>query len=325
MSINNCGCTQTNPCGQPTCQETSCACDVYINSDCVNDVKAEFTCLPIESHLTLTQTLEEMDSAICNKFDEFDSHFQLTNTGTGAESYKGVNLLGQKEIRKINAVGDLITVTQNTNDISVSIDETELTAFVEDLIPSPTGVCIESSDESVTVREVDGCFDLTVTPTDGSETKINAGTNVTITGNGTTATPYVINSATPNGSETKINSGTTTNVSGVGTIASPYIVETKNLQRVETSSFTLSNTDNNYDIFINNSSTPINITIPSGLQSGLVVSFIQQGTGDITFVSGVGVTIRNPIGNVIKGQDYWAHLIQVGATNEYHLLGSTKV
>ena len=130
--MSNCGCTPTpNPCGQPTCQETSCACPVYISSDCVNDVKAEFTCLPIESHLPLTQTLEAMDSAICDKFDEFDSHFDLINTGTGSEVYKGVNLLGQKQIRKINAVGDLTTVTQNTDDISVSINEEALNTFIE--------------------------------------------------------------------------------------------------------------------------------------------------------------------------------------------------
>ena len=34
-----------------------------------------------------------------------------------------------------------------------------------------------------------------IQPPDGSETKINAGTNVTVTGNGTTATPYIINSS----------------------------------------------------------------------------------------------------------------------------------
>ncbi len=34
-----------------------------------------------------------------------------------------------------------------------------------------------------------------LTPPDGSETKVNAGTNVTVSGNGTTVTPYVVNAS----------------------------------------------------------------------------------------------------------------------------------
>ena len=61
---------------------------------------------------------------------------------------------------------------------------------------------------------------------DGSETKVTAGTNATVTGTGTTADPYVINStsATPDGSETKVTAGTNVTVSGSGTTASPYVV-----------------------------------------------------------------------------------------------------
>lgn len=60
---------------------------------------------------------------------------------------------------------------------------------------------------------------------DGSETKINAGTNVTLTGNGTIATPYIINSTSGgDGSETKVTAGTNISVTGNGTIATPYII-----------------------------------------------------------------------------------------------------
>jgi hypothetical protein len=63
--------------------------------------------------------------------------------------------------------------------------------------------------------------------TDGSETEINPGTNITITGNGTTATPYIINAAdgvVPDGSETEINAGTNITVTGNGTTATPYVI-----------------------------------------------------------------------------------------------------
>lgn len=62
--------------------------------------------------------------------------------------------------------------------------------------------------------------------TTGSETKIINGLNTIITGNGTIATPYVINSATPDGSETKVTAGAGISVSGVGTTLNPYVIST---------------------------------------------------------------------------------------------------
>lgn len=59
------------------------------------------------------------------------------------------------------------------------------------------------------------------------ETKINAGLNISVVGNGSTLTPYVISTPTivipvVDGSETKLISGTNTTVSGNGTTLSPY-------------------------------------------------------------------------------------------------------
>ena len=63
-------------------------------------------------------------------------------------------------------------------------------------------------------------------PANGSETKINAGTNTTVTGLGTIASPYVINSTdtVANGSETKINEGDNITITGNGTQSTPYII-----------------------------------------------------------------------------------------------------
>lgn len=57
----------------------------------------------------------------------------------------------------------------------------------------------------------------------GSETKINAGTNVSMTGNGTIATPYVINSITEP-TTTYINSGDNVAIIGNGTVENPYVI-----------------------------------------------------------------------------------------------------
>jgi hypothetical protein len=67
--------------------------------------------------------------------------------------------------------------------------------------------------------------DLTNKPvTDGSETKIQAGVNTVITGTGTIASPYIVNSA-PDGSETKVQAGKNIEVTGTGTTASPYVIK----------------------------------------------------------------------------------------------------
>jgi hypothetical protein len=61
----------------------------------------------------------------------------------------------------------------------------------------------------------------------GSETKVVAGTNTTVTGSGTTASPYVVSAAAaavPDGSETKVTGGANVTITGAGTVASPYVV-----------------------------------------------------------------------------------------------------
>lgn len=114
------------------------------------------------------------------------------------------------------------------------------------------------------------------------------------------------------------NSGGTFDVTG-------FLIQ-DNFQKVITGNYTITNADNNYTILINNGANPVTITVPSGLLSKIQVGFIQQGTGDVTFV-GSGTTILTPIvgGFKIKGQNYNAYLEQVGATNVLHLLGNLKV
>jgi hypothetical protein len=86
--------------------------------------------------------------------------------------------------------------------------------------------------------------DLTNKPvTDGSETKITAGTKISVTGTGTPVAPYIINSTNlefsgdyndltnkpvTDGSETKIHAGTNVSVTGTGTGISPYVINATN-------------------------------------------------------------------------------------------------
>ena len=96
------------------------------------------------------------------------------------------------------------------------------------------------------------------------------------------------------------------------------------LQKEITTNVTLSNVDNDYTIFINNGATPITITINSSITTpNFCVGFIQEGTGDVTFV-GSGVSLTNPVGLKSKGQGYATFIERKLNTSNYFLLGNTR-
>ena len=198
-------------------------------------------------------------------------------------------------------------------------------------LPSVTNALITAaSGKAIVTKE----YLATQIPTiDGSETKLTQGSNVTITGNGTVATPYVINSvgaAGSDGSETKVTVGAGLTIAGTGTIASPYLIKENNLQRILTigdftsNNYIITEADNNYVLVIQNGATPVTITIPAGLSNAHFVGYTQEGTADISFITS-GTTLKNPIGYKIKGTDYQACSEQNGITNVYHIHGQTKV
>lgn len=123
---NNCGCNHT-----PCSGINDCACKIFLSSDCINDVKAEFECLSISSNLTLTQTLEAMDSQICEKFETVTNYFTLLNVGSGVGVYKGVNLLGQKELKSLASLSNLLTITSNTNTIDFNFNTSNLNTYIQ--------------------------------------------------------------------------------------------------------------------------------------------------------------------------------------------------
>jgi hypothetical protein len=92
-----------------------------------------------------------------------------------------------------------------------------------------------------------------------------------------------------------------------------------NLQKVITATYVLTDADNDYTIFINNNSTAISIYLGTITIPNFSVGFIQEGTGDVTFV---GAT--NPVGLKLKGQGYQAYIERKLATSTYYLLGNTK-
>ena len=99
-----------------------------------------------------------------------------------------------------------------------------------------------------------------------------------------------------------------------------------NLQKEIFSSYQLQSSDNNYTIFINNSSSNVTIIIPTGLTSNFECGFIRQGTGEVSFTPINGsVTLNSPNGDRrINRQNDNAYITKVTNTETYHLLGTLK-
>lgn len=181
----SCGCNQIETLCQPT---EPCLCKVRLNSDCITVSGATNLCLGIDDNLILTDYLSQLDDKICEKIASVVNFIALKNVGTGAEVYKGIDVLGKKEIRSIKSLNPELVIAQTTDEVT---------------------------------------FDLNITPPDGSETKLQAGTNTTVSGNGTVAIPYAVNVTFPtiDGSETKITNGLNTVVNGNGTNGTPYYID----------------------------------------------------------------------------------------------------
>ena len=180
-------CGCTDPC-QPN--SIPCTCEARVTSDCVTVSGATSNCLAIDDNLLLTDYLTQMDERICEKVDSVTNFIALENVGTGSELYKGDSLLGKKQIRTVKSLDSALIVTETVDEIQLDLN-----------LPA-------------------------IVPPDGTETKLVNGTNTTVAGNGSTATPYSVNVTFPtppiyDGSETKINAGTNINITGNGTTATP--------------------------------------------------------------------------------------------------------
>lgn len=343
-----CNCNNTTNCGggclgQTPCVQTDCSCAVQLNSDCVNNVTAEMSCSGIGQGQTLTAVLEQLDAFICTKFNQTVAFFTLINVGTGSQIYKGVNGTGQKEIRSVITTGTLLTNAQNTNDITLSINEANLVTFIlasqktYSVANVGTGAQVykdltvvgnntqfnlkklKSTGASVTITETTNEINFEVdAPID---TNITAGTNVTVTE--TTPHNFTISSTD---TIALLENSTTTTVTGNGTPGNEYQVEVSNLQKVvDTFPYTLLNTDDKHTIFLDNGASNVTVNVPNTLPSNFSVAFIQKGTGDVTMTPTGTSEINTAVGYKIKGQYYWALLEKELSTVTYYLIGSTKL
>jgi hypothetical protein len=139
-SHNNCGCTEveevTYICNE--CQpEVGCDCKVKdLSTDCIIYTGDDLPCTEIKKNTILTELIQQLDAFICKLKDDIANLLVLVNIGTGAKVYAGNNLLGNKKLRTISKTGDLITVTEATEEIVIGLDEDELENTIINLTPN---------------------------------------------------------------------------------------------------------------------------------------------------------------------------------------------
>jgi hypothetical protein len=208
------------------CNTPACDCPVKdLGTDCsVYNQDTNLSHIASPKGTILSTVLQNINTAFGDLKDSMSAYFLLENVGLGRRIYKGISGLGAKQLR---------TFIQGTN-VELVEGDNDITVNVPDSSESVSGVA-----EIATQGEVDAGIDTVkiVTPAtlssfvlaaapDGSETIVNPGANVTITGTGTTGDPYVVNTAAgvPDGSETIVTEGTAITITGTGTSGDPYVI-----------------------------------------------------------------------------------------------------
>jgi hypothetical protein len=168
------------------------------------------------------------------------------------------------------------------------------------------------------------------TAANGSETKIDAGTNVTVTGSGTSASHYVINVTAANGSETKIDAGTNVTVTGSGTTGSPYVINSTGGDGSETKV----NAGTNVSVTGSGTSAShyvVNSTGGDGSETkvnqGTAISVTGTGTSGNPYVvnyrtQSVTVTERNALTGLVAGRYVWCN--NCGTSGELQIYNGTS-
>ncbi len=304
----------------------------------------------------------------------------VTGLGTIASPYviNSTDTVANGSETKINE-GDNITITGNGTQSTPYIINADLTDLgiiktVNNEVISPTQslsiINNEITGKVLTTKEYVQSI-IPSTP-DGSETKLNSGSNITITGSGTILNPYIIN-ASNESSVSYINAGDNIEITGNGNIINPYIInstgiqsvtgnivditdplnpiitspnfktingesiigtgdiEIDNLQKVITyptdfagTNYTITNSDYNHVIFINNGTVDVSITLDASINiPNFSVGFIQEGSGTVTHLVS-GVSLINTTGYKIKGIGSQTFIEKKLNTNIYYLLGNTK-
>lgn len=311
----NCGNTITTNSICTNCVQTDCACPIKdFSTDCILYTGEDLPCTDIKQGTIMTELVTQLDTYICTLQTQILNAARLINVGSGSGIYRGVDGLGRKEIRTIDSTDNILTVGISEDDLKIdlSVDHVVLSAFVKDnqLTYSSTNVGtgagvykdairtgdnvnlsfkkIKSTDGTVIITEGTDDINLAV---DGSETKVTAGTAISVTGTGTVASPYVVTNTAP---DQIVSLAAGSGISVSGSYPSFSITNTAPDQVVSLTgagATTISGSYPNFIITSTDTNTPVSITGGGATTvSGSYPNFTVSST-DTTYSAGPGLTL----------------------------------
>lgn len=122
-----CGCGET-----PCVEQTPCDCAVSnLNTKCLVYSGETLACTGIEQGTNFDDFLIALDAYICTAIEQLASSLTLINVGSGSRIYAGTDNIGRRKIRSIVESGNLLDIVENTDTISIGINEANLNAFIE--------------------------------------------------------------------------------------------------------------------------------------------------------------------------------------------------
>jgi len=345
-----CNCNQTtiksSPCGCEPCEDTNpgCSCPVKdLSTDCILYTGLPLACSGIDTNTVMTEVIQDLDQFICDKFEEVLNYFTLINVGGGAEVYKGITGIGEKELRTVVSEDtSLLDIVQNSNTIGIKAGTPSLGLNSGTDVLSLIMTTISGAVTLSTVDLSEYNYDTFVQNVSFSNTtdvltitRNNSEPNITVDlghlHNHLESAAYVSNSSTV--VFTLTDSSTVTldlaallaDIAGsqvqsdyleANTVSKAHILN-RNPSKTVTGNYTVVVADNNYIIEIDNGGNDVTINLAGSLgTSNFFVGFVQKGTGEVTF-TGQDI-IPELLTNIIFGQGHICALEIINSTKYLH-------
>lgn len=343
----------TTPC---TDDLVDCSCPQKdMSTDCSTYTGDDLPCSGIKKHTLLTEVIGNLDAHICNKFTEAINYLTLLNVGTGAEIFKGINGIGNKEIRTVLSDDtSLLDVIQNTDTINIKagthrLELNSTTDILSLIVNTLSGdrvlTNIDLSEYNYDTFVQSATFDnntqiLTVVRNNGEPSIavdlgfLNNHLETSVYNPTTSTVTYTLTDAST------VNLDLTTLVNEILTAASNNQVQSDYLESSSTSkayianrnpsktvalgvggTYTVVSGDNNYIIEIDNGVNDVTIDVAALTEtSEFFVAFIQKGTGEVIF-TGQDI-VPDTLTNVLYGQGHTCAMEIINNTK--YLIGGLK-
>lgn len=303
-------------------------CTDFKNSDCIY-VSEELTCSGVQADTVLTTALKRLDEFICEVRDSVANTVALINIGTGAKLYKGISVIGEREIRTLTSTDATVDIVEgaNTIDLSVTVDVPEVPAATEILAgkariatqaeadagtddvtiitPLKLKTYVAANGDEYTIQIVAGNLEFLKNATVISTDALPTGTDKFVTSFTIVGTSLVLgfNDATEISKDisslinfTQVQADVT-----MENPASASYIKNRNPSKTVFADYTLTTADNNYVIVVD-SATAVTITVPNSLPDKHFTGFIQKGTGLVT-IANVDI-IPTGLANTLKGKGH---------------------